>query len=450
MAFQTEYIQIDGSLNVDGSIFQNGVEFTGGAVTTYNNASADRILTSGGAGIIDAESTLTYDGSILSIGNQPTVSYGTMLLLSTNGQVEMRFNNTDIDTAWTMGTGCTDPTDPESFYIHSLKTDGFSSKTYVDINPQNEEIILYGQITLDDLSGTGTRMVTTSSVGSLSSTAIPLTVANGGTGQTTLGSDYVLTGTGTSGITAEANLRFSGSNLSLYSGAAENIKLTNTGTIDASGIITAATFRTVETNTNYNIITRDNDGNAALYVQQVGNTIGAIASFQYGDGYVGAGTEVMSVKKAGVTINGTLSVYSGATEKIRLTNTGYIYADQDIVAYSTLVSDERLKENVFPLSNSLDKILQLEGISYNRINNDDKRVHLGFIAQQVEPIIPEVVIEQILPLTGDEETLYKTINYTEIIPHIVEGMKEQQQIINDQQKEIDDLKQKVEFLLSKI
>jgi len=357
MAFQTEYIQIDGSLNVDGSIFQNGVEFTGGAVTTYNNASADRILTSGGAGIIDAESTLTYDGSILSIGNQPTVSYGTMLLLSTNGQVEMRFNNTDIDTAWTMGTGCTDTTDPESFYIHSLKTDGFSSKTYVDINPQNEEIILYGQITLDDLSGTGTRMVTTSSVGSLSSTAIPLTVANGGTGQTTLGSDYVLTGTGTSGITAEANLRFSGSNL---------------------------------------------------------------------------------------------SVYSGATEKIRLTNTGYIYADQDIVAYSTLVSDERLKENVFPLSNSLDKILQLEGISYNRINNDDKRVHLGFIAQQVEPIIPEVVIEQILPLTGDEETLYKTINYTEIIPHIVEGMKEQQQIINDQQKEIDDLKQKVEFLLSKI
>jgi len=43
---------------------------------------------------------------------------------------------------------------------------------------------------------------------------------------------------------------------------------------------------------------------------------------------------------------------------------------------------------------------------------DNNDIQAGLIAQEVEPIIPEVVTETPLPLiTGDEETLYKTIRY---------------------------------------
>jgi hypothetical protein len=138
--------------------------------------------------------------------------------------------------------------------------------------------------------------------------------------------------------------------------------------------------------------------------------------------------------------NNTLSLYNGSTENVRITNTGYGYFDKDIVGNSTMVSDERLKENIQPLIGSLEKVLQLEGISYNRKKDGTK--HLGFVAQKVEYIIPEVVIEKVLPLENEDEILYKTINYSEIIPHLVEAIKEQQVQIDALEKRIEKLEKK--------
>ena len=81
----------------------------------------------------------------------------------------------------------------------------------------------------------------------------------------------------------------------------------------------------------------------------------------------------------------------------------------------------------------------MDGISYDRKSNGDK--HIGFVAQEVEKIIPEVIVEMPLPLeTGDEETLYKTIRYQELIPYLVEGIKKQQEMIEELQNEIKILK----------
>ena len=119
----------------------------------------------------------------------------------------------------------------------------------------------------------------------------------------------------------------------------------------------------------------------------------------------------------------------------------------DVIAFSSTLSDERLKEDVNSLEGSLDKILQFDGVSYKR--KDKEGIHYGYIAQDVEPFIPELIKETI-KLDGDPSILYKSIRYVEIIPIITEAMKEQQVIIDNQQKEIDDLKEKVEFLMTKL
>lgn len=117
-------------------------------------------------------------------------------------------------------------------------------------------------------------------------------------------------------------------------------------------------------------------------------------------------------------------------------------------------SDERQKDNIRQLTGSLDKILNLRGISYdlkpeyilgdslnmkikddrfkeNKINNFKNQI--GFLAQEVEKILPNVV-------SYDDSTDVYGISYTRIIPVVVEAIKEQQLIIEGLQKEIQELK----------
>jgi hypothetical protein len=118
---------------------------------------------------------------------------------------------------------------------------------------------------------------------------------------------------------------------------------------------------------------------------------------------------------------------------------GQFDAEGDIVGYSTAVSDIRLKENINELETPLQKILQVRGISYDRKKTGER--HIGVIAQEIEKIIPEVVTETTLPLeTGDDQTLYKTVRYTEIIPYLIESIKEQQKMIDELRAEINELK----------
>mgnify|MGYP001393086211 CR=1 FL=1 len=89
------------------------------------------------------------------------------------------------------------------------------------------------------------------------------------------------------------------------------------------------------------------------------------------------------------------------------------------------VSDERLKKDVTDLSGSLDKIKQLRGVNFKWI--DEERGtgnNIGFIAQEVEPIIPEIVEDGGLPDNEDGEAPMKTVSYEHLVPHLVEAIKE--------------------------
>ena len=143
--------------------------------------------------------------------------------------------------------------------------------------------------------------------------------------------------------------------------------------------------------------------------------------------------------------------YTGGAHEMQLTSGGDLHVDGDIVAFSSTTSDIRLKKNIRPLSSSLATICKLDGIKFDWKHRDDKD-HLGLIAQQVEKYIPEVVHEKKLPFyvsssvcssedgtpeTITDKTLYKTVRYEELIPHLIESIKELK-------SEIDNLKLQLE------
>lgn len=101
-------------------------------------------------------------------------------------------------------------------------------------------------------------------------------------------------------------------------------------------------------------------------------------------------------------------------------------------------SDKRYKENISTVENALDKVMALEGVTYNfknkEINGFDfgkskGEKYMGFIAQDLEKVLPAAV--------RTDENGYYTVNYDGVTPVVVEAIKEQQIIIKDQQKLID-------------
>lgn len=97
-------------------------------------------------------------------------------------------------------------------------------------------------------------------------------------------------------------------------------------------------------------------------------------------------------------------------------------------------SDESYKENIAPIKEALEKVLKLQGKTYSWKVNDypqmnfDKLAHSGFIAQEVETVLPHLVV------TGDDDEKYgkgkKSVNYIELIPFLVESIKALNERIN--------------------
>jgi hypothetical protein len=97
-------------------------------------------------------------------------------------------------------------------------------------------------------------------------------------------------------------------------------------------------------------------------------------------------------------------------------------------------SDERLKTNIKTIENALDKTLLLRGVEYNDYRIEPDRKRIGLIAQEVELIVPEVV------RTGDDGI--KSIEYQNLVPLLIESIKEQQKQINELKSRINILENK--------
>jgi hypothetical protein len=111
---------------------------------------------------------------------------------------------------------------------------------------------------------------------------------------------------------------------------------------------------------------------------------------------------------------------------IGTTNPGYlldvsgtIRATGDVIAYS----DARVKDNVVTVENALDKVKSLRGVTYTRKDDDTKAPKVGVIAQEVLPILPEVVQQ-------DTNGNY-SVAYGNMVGVLIEAIKEQQRQIDE-------------------
>jgi hypothetical protein len=116
-------------------------------------------------------------------------------------------------------------------------------------------------------------------------------------------------------------------------------------------------------------------------------------------------------------------------ERARVEADGDFHADGDVIAYSTTISDERLKTDIEKIENATDKVSQLNGYTFTY--KADGKKSAGVIAQEVEKVLPSAVSEKELPLKMDDGVAYKTVQYDQIIGLLIESIKELKQEINE-------------------
>ena len=118
-----------------------------------------------------------------------------------------------------------------------------------------------------------------------------------------------------------------------------------------------------------------------------------------------------------------LTLNANATANFESTLT----AGGDIIAYS----DRKLKENIKPIQNALSKTLALQGVTYNRIEADtDKSTKIGFIAQDVLDVLPEVVTHNL------DSDIYG-VSYGNVTALLVEAIKELKAEVDDLRSRLD-------------
>ena len=193
-----------------------------------------------------------------------------------------------------------------------------------------------------------------------------------------------------------------------------------TGATDAGAAINA--LLPTQTSNNGKYLTTD--GSAPIWGDLTSSQWTTTNSdIYYNTGNVGIGTTSPSYT---LTVNG--SVYGAA---------------------NYITSDARLKKDVSSLENGLSKIMALHPINFNwnkTVNPElklDDRNHLGFLAQELETVLPQVVS------TADDAMKTKSVAYSDIVPVLTKAIQEQQATIEAQQKQIDELKKMVEGLMKK-
>jgi hypothetical protein len=272
----------------------------------------------------------------------------------------------------------------------------------------------------------------------------------------------------TTGLAANGNLRLSGT--------------TGSHVLDF-GLSSAATYSWLQSRlktnyaTNYILALNPNGGNvgvgniAPTSTLTVGNTTGTISGeiTINPQGTINEGGQI-SIKKSlngsvldwtidqyGTTAaNARLRIFSGITETNGINilengNTGIgtnnpttkLFVNGDITANSVAgTSDRRFKTNIRPVENAIDKVKALRGVYFNWNQKDfpekdfGTQNELGFIAQEVEQIVPEIVVKE---KTKEE---YRSVKYDKLVALLVEAIKEQQ-------KQIEQLQAKVKKLANK-
>ena len=211
------------------------------------------------------------------------------------------------------------------------------------------------------------------------------------------------------GTNGGSNIRFFTNPIATNSPAVERMRITSAGDV----LIAATSGATSAT-------TLLSDGYAGFGVSGTGNWM-VSSNFNDYSAYFkreNSNGGVVAFQRDG-TIVGSISVSTTST------------------AYNTS-SDYRLKENVTPITDALSRLNQLKPSRFNFISESDKTVD-GFIAHEVESIIPEAISGEKDAVSEDGTPDYQGIDQSKIVPLLTAAIQEQQTIIEDLKSRIETL-----------
>lgn len=330
-----------------------------------------------------------------------------------------------------------------------------------------EKLHVIGNIRSSALAGVGSRMVLSDPNGTLLN-------ATGTTSPAwmTLGNTGLANGTHFLGTTDNVDLRFRTNNT-------ERITIKNTGSI---GLFTNAPLTSWLHSIPPSLV---ND-----WQMKWDNTLSADAAGRFQNTLASNGSRVLmgatnysgstNVASAviGISLNATttgtggVGVYGSANNESGIAVQGSLffsgnysgwagYFNADVFCGGTYFgSDRRLKKDIKPITNALDLVARIAPVSYRYnteeypgIGLDENRLSYGFIAQDLEKVMPELVKDKLLNLnTNKEQTtaitdsketeLFKVVNYSLLIPVLTQAIREQQIMIEKLQAEVEALKAK--------
>jgi hypothetical protein len=179
-------------------------------------------------------------------------------------------------------------------------------------------------------------------------------------------------------------------------------------------------------------------------------TYGAVQGEHIGSG-LAAGVRGITNNANAIGVNGSVAV-------LPLNGWGGLFQnDLGYTGFFGSASDLKIKKNINTITDARSIINNLRGVSYEHRLEEFPGLGLkagltyGFIAQEVETILPAIVKEKIIPnmsLRADGvdagSVSLKTVGYTEVIPILVEALKEQDKVIEDLLKRIEALEIKIE------
>ena len=175
-------------------------------------------------------------------------------------------------------------------------------------------------------------------------------------------------------------------------------------------------FRIRDTTNNTNRIVVNTDG----HVDVTGNLdVGAgvdVTGNVIASGYIGLDAN----DYVSFTGDTHMDVYVGGYNNLRLLANGDLHAEGDVIAESTTISsDEKLKENIEIVSNPIEKVEALRGVTFDW--KRDGNSSAGVIAQDVLKVLPEAV-KEVQGLNDDESHL--SVNYHALTSILIESVKE--------------------------
>jgi hypothetical protein len=212
---------------------------------------------------------------------------------------------------------------------------------------------------------------------------------------------------------------------------------TATNVIGGTGSITSLTVSGITTLGSVQIsptgiITSSNPGVTTVVYYGDGSNLEGVTAFNV-DTEVNSSEPVYPTLASGVGVNrvgisttklvfveSTASLGIGTTNPIsNLHIVGNVFCTGIITATDfNSASDAKLKTNIQPIENPLEKVSQINGVSFNWIKNN--KPSIGVIADELQNILPELV----------SDTDPKTVNYNGLIGLLIECVKQQQEEIN--------------------